>query len=114
MRKGHIRGIASLRNQQIHPARMAGRPKPQKARTARGQGLCGGSPALRTAIDQLLVFKRSAREAEYGEPLPILSAFIERELSRLAAVAPPPVRTIDTAPLDQLLRDTVLRIQGRA
>jgi len=64
---------------------------------------------LRAAIDRLLAVNRAVGEAEYGEPLPILNAFIERELTRLESVAPPRVRQIDAAVLDQLLLDTVLR-----
>ena len=61
------------------------------------------------AIDRLLAVKRAVGEAESGEPLPILNAFIERELKRLESVAPPRVRQIDAAVLDQLRLNTVLR-----
>ncbi|WP_338034982.1 nucleotidyltransferase domain-containing protein, partial [Lamprobacter modestohalophilus] len=68
------------------------------------------APKLRAAIDQLLVIKRSVGEAEVGAPLPLLNAFINRELTRLASVAPPLARPVDEAALDQLLLDTLLGV----
>ena len=65
--------------------------------------------SLRAAIDRLLAVKPAVGKAECGEPLPILNALIERELTRLEPVAPPRARQIDAAVLDQLLLDTVLR-----
>jgi hypothetical protein len=64
--------------------------------------------SLRVAIDRFLAVKRAVGEAESGEPLPILNAFIERELTRLESVARSRVRQIDAAVLDQLLLDMVL------
>jgi predicted nucleotidyltransferase len=64
---------------------------------------------LCAAINRLLAVKRAVGEAESGEPLPILNAFIERELKRLESVAPPRATRIDAAVLDQLLLNTVLR-----
>lgn len=66
-------------------------------------------PALRAAIARLLAIKRTAGEADYGEPLPLLNAFIDRELSRLESAPPTPSRPFDTGILDRLLMDTVLR-----
>jgi hypothetical protein len=44
---------------------------------------------LRDAIDQLLAIERAAGKAEYGQPLPIVNAFIDSELTRLESVVPP-------------------------
>ncbi len=64
---------------------------------------------LRAAIDSLLVSKRATTEAEYGQPLPIIDAFIEQELTRLETTLPPlPVHT-DFSVLDRLLLEAVLR-----
>jgi predicted nucleotidyltransferase len=69
-------------------------------------------PNLRDAIDQLLAIKRAAGEAEYGQPLPIINAFIDSELTRLESVLPPLPRDTDFAVLDRLLMDIVLRMDG--
>lgn len=67
-------------------------------------------PALRDAITQLLAIKRAANESEYGQPLPIINAFIDEQLTRLESVLPPlPIGT-DFAVLDRLLMATVLRL----
>lgn len=71
-------------------------------------------PELRAAIEQLLVIKRSAGEAEVSAPLPILNAFIDQELTRLEAVMPPPTRPIDEAALDRLLLETVMGAESSA
>jgi len=70
-------------------------------------------PNLRDAIDQLLAIKRTAGEAEYGQPLPIINAFIHSELTRLESVLPPLPRDINFAVLDRLLMNTVLRMDSR-
>jgi predicted nucleotidyltransferase len=67
-------------------------------------------PDLREAIDRLLAIKRTAGEAEYGQPLPIINAFIDRELARLESVQPPLPCDTDFAVLDRLLMNTVLRL----
>lgn len=66
-------------------------------------------PDLRSAIDELLVIKRAAMESEYGQPLPIINAFIDNELTRIESVLPPVQRDTDFSILDQLLMNTVLR-----
>ncbi|WP_296654067.1 nucleotidyltransferase domain-containing protein [Thiobacillus sp. 63-78] len=70
-------------------------------------------PNLRDALDQLLAVKRAAWEAEYGQPLPIINAFIDSELTRLESVLPPLPRDTDFAVLDRLLMNTVLRMDSR-
>jgi predicted nucleotidyltransferase len=70
-------------------------------------------PSLRKAIDQLLEIKRAAKESEYGQPLPIINAFIDRELTRLESVLPPLSRDIDFAVLDRLLMNTVLSLEAK-
>ncbi len=64
---------------------------------------------LRDAIDALLRVKRSVNESEYGQPLPAINAFIERELMRLEGAQPPVAGRVDFAVLDDLLMRTVLR-----
>jgi hypothetical protein len=56
----------------------------------------------------LLTIKRSAGEAEYGQPLPALNAYIDAELARLAAVSPPLPRDTDFSVLDRLLFGTIV------
>lgn len=68
--------------------------------------------ALRQAIDQLLAIKRATMESEYGQPLPIINAFIDTELSRLESTLPPLPSNTDFSLLDNLLMDTVLRCDG--
>lgn len=73
---------------------------------------------LRQAIEQLLVIKRSIRESEYGQPLPVINSFIDSELRRLETVAAPPTADTDFSLLDQLLFNTVMtrhdsHIQGK-
>lgn len=64
---------------------------------------------LRSAIEKLLVIKRSAGEAEYGAPLPVINEFLERELTRLETTPNFPEESIDFSVLDRLLMETVLR-----
>lgn len=64
-------------------------------------------PAVRDAIDQLLVRKRSAGESEFGLALPVINAFIEDQLARLASVLPAASQDTDFAVLDQLLLHTI-------
>jgi hypothetical protein len=66
-------------------------------------------PHLRQSISELLAIKRAANEAEYGQPLPIINAFIDTELTRLESVMPPVSRDTDFSVLDQLFMDTVMR-----
>lgn len=69
-------------------------------------------PTLCDGIDQLLAIKRKAMESEYGQPLPIINAFIDAELNRLESVLPPLPHDTDFSILDRLLMDTVLRCDG--
>jgi predicted nucleotidyltransferase len=66
-------------------------------------------PSLRGAIEDLLAIKRTLMESEYGEPLPIINAFLDAELTRLESVLPPVPRDTNFSVLDELLMDTVLR-----
>lgn len=68
--------------------------------------------ALRKAIDELLVIKRQASEAEHGLAMPAINRFLELHLARLShAVAPVPHDGVDFAVLDRLLHDTVLAVE---
>lgn len=64
---------------------------------------------LRRAIDDLLALKRAAMESEVGPPMPVLDAFIDTELTRLEAAAPPKREPTDFSVLDRLLMSTVLK-----
>lgn len=66
-------------------------------------------PAVRAAIDELLIIKATASESQYGPPLAILNAFIHEELQRLESVLLPLSCETDFSVLDRLLLDTVLR-----
>ncbi len=68
--------------------------------------------ALRDAIAQLLAIKRCAVEAEYGASLPIINAFLERELTRLENTPAFAPQDVDFSILERLLLDTVLRCNG--
>lgn len=65
-------------------------------------------PPLRVALEQLLTDKRAASETQDRPPLPIINAFIERELVRLERVMPPLPENPDFSVLDHLLMNTVL------
>ncbi|MFZ4538420.1 nucleotidyltransferase domain-containing protein [Propionivibrio sp.] len=64
---------------------------------------------LLAAIEQLLVYKRAAKESEYGRPLPVINQFIAKELTRLESILPPVIRDTDFSVLDQLLMDVVMQ-----
>lgn len=70
---------------------------------------CDLEPALRREIDELLVRKMRAGEAEYGMRRPLLYAFIHSELAR-GEVTPtlPDARTGNVSALDKLLYQTVM------
>lgn len=70
------------------------------------------APDLRDAIDRLLAIKRAAGESQYGQPLPIVNAFIDAELMRLETVPPPEPCGADFTILDRLLMNTVLRLSA--
>jgi predicted nucleotidyltransferase len=65
---------------------------------------------LLSAIDALLDKKRAAPETEYGPPFPVISAFIDAQLTRLSVLSPPVRTKVDFMPLDRLLAETVLRL----
>jgi uncharacterized protein len=65
--------------------------------------------ALRTAIDQLIAVKRRALESEYGDPIPEINAYVDRELTRLEHSVIPTRDDIDYTVLNRLLRSTILR-----
>lgn len=67
---------------------------------------------LRQAIDELLTIKRAAHEPEYGQPLPVINAFIAEELIRLESAFPPMLSGTDFSVLDRLLMETVLRLDA--
>ncbi len=64
--------------------------------------------ALRAAIEQLVAAKRTAGEAEYGKPLPVLNEFLERELSRLEQAPQFVSRRFDFAVLDDIMFEAVM------
>ncbi len=66
-------------------------------------------PALRLAIEELLVIKRAAMESEQARSMPAINVFVERELERLTALSPPVSYETDFAQLDDLMLDTIVR-----
>jgi len=69
-------------------------------------------PALRQIIAELLTIKRTAQESEYGQPSPVINAFIAEELMRLESTSPPGTGGTDFSVLDRLLMETVLRLDA--
>ena len=69
-------------------------------------------PELRQAIDELLAHKRTASEAQYGKPWPVINQFIDNELTRLESVSPPAYALTDFTVLDSLLLGVVLENSG--
>lgn len=67
---------------------------------------------LKQAIAELLRLKRAAGEGEYGQPLPVIRHFMQTELARLQAAAPPVPHAVDFGVLDELLARTVRRVNG--
>ena len=64
-------------------------------------------PALRTAIADLLVWKRQALELAYGPRIQVIDDYLTSELSRLERASIPPAHDIDFSVLDRLLFETV-------
>ncbi|MBN2448988.1 MAG: nucleotidyltransferase domain-containing protein, partial [Lentisphaeria bacterium] len=71
-----------------------------------------GDPTLRAAIDDLLARKRAGQELDQGPRLPRVSDFLDRELSRLAAVHAESPETRDPAALDGLFLDLLVETYG--
>jgi len=68
---------------------------------------------LRHEIDELLVKKRAGAELDRGPRNPILSGFLEEELTRLRAAAQPPAKTRDPATLDHLFVSILEEVNGK-
>jgi uncharacterized protein len=64
-------------------------------------------PALRSAIADLLAWKRRALEIEYGVRVQAIDEYLTSELSRLERFSIPPACDIDFSVLDRLLLETV-------
>lgn len=67
---------------------------------------------LRREIDELLLRKRAGAELDKGPRNPILSGFLEEELSRLRAEAQPPAKTRNPATLDRLFLEMLREVNG--
>ena len=89
------RGVAPMRFQELVDAILA-------------------DPALIAAVKVLLDMKRRSGERAHGQPMPVINAFIEAELARLEVFSPAAGRETDFSILDQVLMETVLRMNGRA
>ena len=65
------------------------------------------------ATSTLVERKKAGEELDRGPKIPIISAFVERELERLSGENPaPPAASSDPARLDQLFRDAQVAIWG--
>jgi predicted nucleotidyltransferase len=73
---------------------------------------CVTDAELLAAIDALLARKCTMQETEYGAPIPVIDAFIDAQLARLATVSPLTRNKMDFARLDRLLAETVLRLDS--
>ncbi|MBX7135253.1 MAG: nucleotidyltransferase domain-containing protein [Fimbriimonadaceae bacterium] len=69
-------------------------------------------PAVRTAVDRLLVEKRSGTERGVEPRDPVLHPFIEQGLDSLGRVTLPPRPTVDYDALDRVLRHFASRTVG--
>ena len=69
-------------------------------------------PTLRHAIDDLLDKKRSGAELARAPRNPVLSGFLEGELTRLQAETQPPAETRDPATLDHLFVSILKEVNG--
>lgn len=88
------RGVAPMRFQELVDAILA-------------------DPELIEAVRVLLDMKRRSGERSHGQPMPVINAFIEAELTRLEVFSPAAGRETDFSILDRLLMETVLRMDGR-
>lgn len=68
--------------------------------------------ALRYAIDTLLTIKRQVPESETGAPIAAIQQFLATQLTRLEASPPPKSEPGDTAVLDRLLFEVVMRLEN--
>jgi hypothetical protein len=68
---------------------------------------------LKGEIDTLLVRKRAGAELDRGPRNPILSGFLEQELTRLQAKAQPPAKSRNPATLDHLFVDILREVDGK-
>lgn len=64
-------------------------------------------PSLQTAIAELVERKSRGEELDRAPQIPVISKFIEDELPRLAAIAPPKTELHRPDDLDDLLRRTI-------
>ena len=70
-------------------------------------------PALRSEIDELIERKRAGAELDYGPRMPVISAFIESEMSRFEAIKPEyPSHPAPIEMLDDVFRDTLREVWG--
>lgn len=69
-------------------------------------------PALRTAIADLLAWKRRALELEYGVRIQVIDEYLTFELSRHERSSIPLAHDIDFSVLDRLLLETVTQLDG--
>ncbi len=72
-----------------------------------------GDPELLDAIGDLLARKKAGEELDRGPKIPVIGAFLERELKRLSGENPaPPAVSSDPARLDQLFRGALVEVWG--
>ncbi len=70
------------------------------------------SPSLKSAIDELIERKRNGQELDMGPKIPIISEFIESELSHFATLPPyPKSKSFEVQRLDKLFQDSLVEFE---
>jgi predicted nucleotidyltransferase len=67
---------------------------------------------LKTAIQELLRRKKAADELDRGPRIPVISDFLDRELTRLAEKQAPPATRTSTEDLDRAFRQCLIDVYG--
>lgn len=73
----------------------------------------GVNPILAEAVDDVVRCKKIGNELDHGPQIPVISEFIEAEITRLSALKAPPVRSVSVEPLDRSFRDSLVDVYGK-
>lgn len=68
---------------------------------------------LIVAVRGLLDMKRRSGQRSHGQPMPVINAIVETEMTQLEAYSPAGGCETDFSLVDRPLMDTVLRMDGR-